>query len=82
MSSPSLGEVRAFSFDFQPEGWLACQGQLLPISSNSALYALIGSRYGGDSTTTFALPKIPPLSSASGEGLGYFIAMEGIFPPR
>ena len=82
MGEAYLGEVRPFSFDFQPEGWVPCNGQVLPISGNTALYALLGNRYGGDGKANFALPKIPPLPSASGQGLGYYISMRGTFPPR
>ncbi|GFN33782.1 phage tail protein [Paenibacillus xylaniclasticus] len=54
---PFLGEIRLFSFGFAPQGWMLCQGQLLSINSNTALYALLGTRYGGDGISTFALPN-------------------------
>ena len=82
MGEPFLGEVRAFAFNYQPEGWLLCDGQLLPISHNTPLFALLGSRYGGDGKTSFSLPNIAALESASDEGLAYYIAVQGIFPPR
>ncbi|GAA3929533.1 phage tail protein [Chitinophaga oryziterrae] len=53
-----LGEIRLFSFGNIPRGWLACSGQLLPISQNSALFALLGIYYGGDGRVTFALPNL------------------------
>jgi microcystin-dependent protein len=53
-----LGEIRIFSFGRIPRGWLACSGQLLPISQNSALFSLLGTFYGGNGTTTFALPNL------------------------
>ena len=53
---PYLGEIRVFAFNFPPQGWAQCNGQLLPISQNTALFQLLGSVYGGDGTTTFALP--------------------------
>ncbi len=56
MSDPYLGEVRLVAFNFAPVGWQLCEGQLLPISSNQALFAILGTTYGGDGETTFALP--------------------------
>lgn len=58
MSSPFLGEIRIFSFDFCPRGWAACDGQLLPINQNQALFSLLGNQYGGDGLITFALPNL------------------------
>jgi microcystin-dependent protein len=58
MSEPFLGEIRRFSFGFTPRGWLQCNGQLLPINQNQALFALLGTQYGGNGTTTFALPDL------------------------
>ncbi|WP_420901685.1 phage tail protein [Paenibacillus whitsoniae] len=55
---PFLAEIRAFSFNFAPRGWALCNGQLLPIQQNTALYSLIGTTYGGDGRTTFALPNL------------------------
>jgi microcystin-dependent protein len=58
MAEPFLGEIRTFGFNFAPQGWAMCAGQLLPISQNSALFALLGTFYGGDVVTTFALPDL------------------------
>ena len=58
MSNPYLGEIRAFSFGFTPKGWLSCNGQSLAISQNQALFALLGTQYGGDGVTNFALPNL------------------------
>lgn len=58
MSEPFLGEIRLFSFDFCPRGWAACDGQLLPINQNQALFSLLGTQYGGDGQTNFALPDL------------------------
>jgi microcystin-dependent protein len=58
MSQPFVGEIRAFSFNFPPRGWAACNGQTLPISQNTALFALLGFNYGGNGTTTFQLPNL------------------------
>ncbi len=55
---PYIGQIQAFGFDFAPKGWLNCDGQILPISSNTALFSLIGTTYGGNGTTTFALPDL------------------------
>lgn len=55
---PFLGQIQAFGFNFAPRGWSTCDGQLLPISSYSALFSLLGTIYGGDGRTTFALPDL------------------------
>ncbi|MNM89845.1 Phage Tail Collar Domain protein [compost metagenome] len=56
MSEPFLGEIRLFPFGYAPRGWAACNGQILNINTNQALYSLLGTTYGGNGTTTFALP--------------------------
>src|SRR5512140_1495707 len=58
MSSPYIGEIRMFAGNFAPVGWAFCQGQLLAISENDALFNLIGTTYGGDGQNTFALPDL------------------------
>ncbi len=58
MSEPFLGEIRAMSFNFAPKGWAQCNGQLLPIASNQALFSLLGTTYGGDGRVNFALPDL------------------------
>src|SRR5947208_678121 len=58
MSSPFIGEIRMFAGNFAPQGWALCQGQLMPISENDALFNLIGTTYGGDGQETFALPNL------------------------
>jgi microcystin-dependent protein len=58
MAEPFLGEIRTFGFEFAPKGWAKCEGQLLPINQNQALFALIGTIYGGDGRVTFALPDL------------------------
>lgn len=55
---PFLGQIQAFGFNFAPRGWALCDGQLLPIASNTALFSLLGTTYGGDGRTTFALPDL------------------------
>lgn len=58
MSEPFLGEIKLVSFQFAPRGWAFCDGQLLPISQNQALFAILGTNYGGNGQTTFALPDM------------------------
>lgn len=58
MAEPFLGEIRLFSFGQIPNGWVACNGQLLNVNSNQALFSLIGATYGGDGRTTFAIPNL------------------------
>jgi microcystin-dependent protein len=57
MAEPFLGEMRMFSFNFAPKGWAICAGQFLPINQNQALFSLLGTMYGGNGQTTFALPN-------------------------
>src|SRR5437773_1680822 len=58
MSQPFVGEIRIFAGNFAPAGWMFCEGQLLPISENETLFNLIGTTYGGDGESTFALPDL------------------------
>lgn len=58
MSTPFVAEIRIFGFDFAPRGWAICNGQLMPISQNTALFSLLGTYYGGDGRSTFALPNL------------------------
>jgi microcystin-dependent protein len=58
MAEPFIGEIRIFSGNFAPLGWALCQGQLLPISQNTALFSIVGTMYGGDGVQTFALPDL------------------------
>lgn len=72
MSDPYIGEIRLFGFNFAPQGWAQCNGQLLAISQNTALFAILGVTYGGDGRTTFGLPNLQgqaPLSFGQGPGL-------------
>jgi microcystin-dependent protein len=73
MSQPYVGEIRMFAGNFAPVGWNLCQGQLLAISQNAALFNLIGTTYGGDGITTFALPNLQsrvPVHQANGFSVG------------
>ncbi|SMB83897.1 phage tail protein [Deinococcus hopiensis] len=58
MSEPFIGEIRPISFNFAPKGWAMCNGQLLPINQNQALFSILGTYYGGDGRTNFALPDL------------------------
>lgn len=58
MSEPFLAEIRMIGFNFAPQGWALCDGQVLPINQNQALFSLLGTTYGGDGQTTFALPDL------------------------
>jgi microcystin-dependent protein len=58
MATPFIGEVKMVSFNFEPKGWAFCNGQLLPINQNTALFSLLGTTYGGNGQTTFALPNL------------------------
>ena len=73
MSEPFLSEIRIMSFNYAPRGWAMCNGQLLPINQNQPLFALLGTTYGGNGQTTFALPDLRgsvPLHEGSGHTLG------------
>jgi microcystin-dependent protein len=72
---PYISELALFPFNFAPKGWALCQGQLLPINQNQALFALIGTTYGGNGQTTFALPDLRgrvPLGFGQGPATSYF----------
>jgi len=72
MSEPFVGEIRMFAGDFAPRGWAFCDGQLLAISQNDALFSLLGTIYGGDGRTTFGLPDLQgriPIHAGNGPGL-------------
>lgn len=72
MSDQFVAEIRIFPFNFPPTGWAFCDGQLMPISQNTALFALLGTVYGGDGKSTFALPDMQgnaPMQPGQGQGL-------------
>lgn len=73
MSAQYLSEIRIFTFGYAPKGWAQCNGQLLPINQNQALFALLGTTYGGDGRVNFALPNLQgsaPLHMGNGQNLG------------
>src|SRR4051794_13774567 len=72
MSEPFLGEIRMVGFNFAPRGWAFCNGQIMSISQNTALFSLLGTMYGGNGQTTFALPDLRsrvPVHAGQGPGL-------------
>jgi len=72
MSEPFIGQIQTFGFNFAPRGWAFCDGQLLPIAQNTALFSLLGTTYGGDGRTTFGLPDLrgrAALHMGTGPGL-------------
>jgi microcystin-dependent protein len=72
VSEPFVAEIRIFGFNFPPTGWAFCNGQLMPISQNTALFSLLGTTYGGDGKSNFALPNLmdsAPLQPGQGPGL-------------
>src|SRR5512140_3068173 len=81
MSDQFVAEIRIFPFNFAPTGWAQCDGQLIPISQNTALFSLLGTFYGGDGKSTFALPNLQgsaPIHQGQGPGLSdYFVGQSG-----
>ena len=72
MSEQFVGEIRMVGFTFAPVGWAACDGQILPISQNTALFSLLGTQFGGNGTSNFALPNLQgraPMNRGDGTGL-------------
>jgi microcystin-dependent protein len=75
MSAPFLGEIRAFGFNFAPKSWAMCNGQQLSIQQNTALFSLLGTQYGGNGVTTFALPDLrgrTAMNQGQGPGLSNY----------
>jgi microcystin-dependent protein len=79
MSEPFLAEIRAFGFNFAPLGWAFCDGQVMPLSQNTALFSLLGTYFGGDGRTNFGLPNLQasvPLQQGQGPGLSDYVLGE------
>jgi microcystin-dependent protein len=79
MSQPFLGQISIFGFNFAPRGWASCNGQLLSISQNTALFSILGTTYGGNGTSNFALPNLQasvPLHPGQGPGLSNYVLGE------
>lgn len=81
MSEPFIGEIRPFPYGFAPRTWAFCDGQILPINQNQALFSLLGTTYGGNGQTTFALPNLRDrVANSSGQGQGlssYSLGQQG-----
>src|SRR4051812_21353744 len=81
MAEPFIGEIRLMAFTFAPLGWLACDGQLLSINQNTALFSLLGTQFGGNGVTNFAIPDLRGRAAlgAQGQGVGlssYFVGQD------
>jgi microcystin-dependent protein len=79
MADPFVAEIRIFPFNFAPRGWAWCDGQLLPLAQNTALFSLLGTTYGGNGNTTFALPNLQgraPMHPGQGPGLSHRVLGE------
>jgi len=73
MSDPFIGQITLFAFNLAPRGWALCEGQLMPISQNTALFSILGTSYGGNGVSTFALPDLRGSAAVgSGQGVGQF----------
>src|SRR5882757_372859 len=77
MAEPFLSEIRMMSFNFAPKGWALCNGQLLPINQNQALFSLLGTTYGGNGTVNFALPDLQGRVPTHTGGQGHFLGEKG-----
>lgn len=75
-----LGEIQLFPYGFAPLYWTECDGKIMQISQNQALYSLIGNKFGGDGRTTFAVPDLR--NSSPINGMKYYMAISGIYPQR
>lgn len=77
---PLLGQIQLLPYNFAPNGWAFCEGQLQQISQNAALFSLLGTMYGGDGVSTFALPNLK--GKEPDPNTHYCIALQGIYPSR
>lgn len=75
-----IGQVGLFPYDFAPTNWSPCDGQLLSITEHTALFSLLGTKFGGDGQSTFALPDLRGKEPAP--SLAYYIALNGVYPSR
>ena len=80
-AEPYLGEISIFAGNYAPRGYAFCDGQVLKIADNAALFSLLGPTYGGDGKSTFALPDLKEAEKGL-QGARYIIAVEGIYPSR
>jgi microcystin-dependent protein len=77
---PFIGQIELFPYDFEPRGWTTCDGKLLQMNTNMALFSLLGTRFGGDGKTTFAVPDLR--KALPNSNMRYCIALEGVYPSR
>ena len=77
-----LGQIALFAFGFAPRGWQRCDGQILNISQYQALFALLGTNFGGDGRNNFAIPKIDPIKVGNTPVYYYILVEDGVFPVR
>ena len=75
-----IGIIALFPYNFVPVGWYLCNGQIIQIAENNVLYSLIGTNYGGNGSSTFALPNMQGLEPTP--GMNYYICYEGVYPER
>lgn len=77
MSNPFVAEIRLVPFNFAPKGWAFCNGQILPLSQNTALFSLLGTTYGGDGKSTFALPNLQGFTVLGADGDQFLLGQQG-----
>ena len=77
-----IGIVKLYAGTFAPKGWAYCDGQLMSIEQNSALFSLLGTTYGGDGKSTFALPLLEDVKSGKDDLIKYIICLSGMYPQR
>jgi microcystin-dependent protein len=77
-----IGIVKLYAGTFAPKGWAYCDGQLMSIEQNSALFSLLGTTYGGDGKSTFALPSLEDVKSGKDAQIKYIICLSGMYPQR
>lgn len=79
---PYLGQINAYPYPFEPANWALCDGRTLQISTNQALYSLLGTTFGGNGTTTFCLPNLRPAATGWGYVRYFMCVTNGIYPER
>ena len=85
MDQGTIGEIRLFAGNFAPKYWAFCDGQLLSVQENTALFSILGVNYGGDGRTTFGLPKMTAINgggASNGFPVRYVICLQGTYPQR
>lgn len=83
MDDPLIGTIVLFAGSYAPYGWAFCDGKVLSISQYTALFSILGTQYGGDGRTNFALPNLPTVKDVDGQGESrYIVALQGLYPMR